>query len=253
MKVKGQGVVITGGASGLGRATAEALHTAGAKVAILDVNAETAEEVARSLGGFATVCDVTSADGTASALKAAEDAVGPIRACVNCAGVGPAKRILGRDGPMTIDDFARVVQINLVGTFNVLRLVGALMASLDPFPSGERGVIINTASIAAYEGQVGQAAYASSKGGVASLTLPAARELAQYGIRVLAIAPGIFETPMLHALPGAARQSLAAAIPFPTRLGRPSEFAALVMHMVENSMLNGEVVRIDGAIRLAAR
>jgi NAD(P)-dependent dehydrogenase (short-subunit alcohol dehydrogenase family) len=171
---------------------------------------------------------------------------------VSCAGVGPAKRILGRDGPMNLDDFARVVQINLIGTFNVLRLVSAQMAKLDPLPSGERGVIINTASIAAYEGQVGQAAYASSKGGVASLTLPAAREMARHAIRVLAIAPGIFETPMLHSLPEAAQQSLAASIPFPSRLGRPSEFASLVMHMIENAMLNGEVVRIDGAIRLSA-
>ena len=252
MNIKEHGAVITGGASGLGRAAAEALHAAGAKVAILDVNAKAAEEVAHSLGGFAADCDVTSADGTAAALHAAEQAIGPIRVCLNCAGVGPAKRILGRDGPMNLKDFERVVQINLIGTFNVLRLVSAQMAKLDPLPSGERGVIVNTASIAAYEGQVGQAAYASSKGGVASLTLPAAREMARHAIRVLAIAPGIFETPLLHALPDAAQQSLAAAIPFPSRLGRPAEFASLVMHMVENAMLNGEVVRIDGAIRLAA-
>lgn len=252
MNIKGHGAVVTGGASGLGRAAVEALHAAGAKVAILDVNAKAAEEVAHSLGGFAVACDVTSADGTAIALNAAEQAIGPLRVCLNCAGVGPAKRILGREGPMNLDDFARVVQINLIGTFNVLRLVSAQMAKLDPLPSGERGVIINTASIAAYEGQVGQAAYASSKGGVASLTLPAAREMARHAVRVLAIAPGIFETPLLHALPQAAQQSLAAAIPFPSRLGRPAEFASLVMHMVENAMLNGEVVRIDGAIRLAA-
>lgn len=252
MDIIGQGAVITGGASGLGRATAAALHAAGARVAILDLNAKAAEEVAASLGGFAAVCDVTSAGDTEAALKAAENAIGPVRVCVNCAGVGPAKRILGRDGPMDLEAFARVVQINLIGTFNVLRLVSAQMAKFDPLPSGERGVVINTASIAAYEGQVGQAAYASSKGGVASLTLPAARELARHAIRVLAIAPGIFETPMLHALPEAAQQSLAAAIPFPSRLGRPEEFAALVMHMVGNTMLNGEVVRIDGAIRLAS-
>jgi NAD(P)-dependent dehydrogenase (short-subunit alcohol dehydrogenase family) len=252
MNISGHGAVVTGGASGLGRAAAEALHAAGAKVAILDVNARAAEQVASGLGGFAAACDVTNADDTASALGATEEAIGPIRACINCAGVGPAKRIISRDGPMNLDDFARVVQINLIGTFNVLRLASAQMAKLEPLPDGERGVVINTASIAAYEGQVGQAAYASSKGGVASLTLPAARELARYGIRVLAIAPGIFETPMLQALPDTAQQSLAAAIPFPTRLGRPSEFAALVMHMVENTMLNGEVVRIDGAIRLTA-
>jgi NAD(P)-dependent dehydrogenase (short-subunit alcohol dehydrogenase family) len=160
--------------------------------------------------------------------------------------------VLGKKGPFPLDRFAAIVKINLIGTFNVLRLVSAQMAKLAPLPSGERGVIINTASIAAYEGQVGQAAYASSKGGVASLTLPAAREMARHGIRVLAIAPGIFETPMLHALPEAAQQSLAAAIPFPSRLGKPSEFAALALHMIDNEMLNGEVVRIDGAIRLSA-
>lgn len=252
MNIAGQGAVVTGGASGLGRATAEALHAAGARVAILDINAKAAEEAAATLGGFAAACDVTGADQTASALNAAEDAIGPIRICVNCAGVGPAKRILGRDGPMDLDAFARVVQINLIGTFNVLRLASAQMAKHGALPDGERGIIINTASIAAYEGQVGQAAYASSKGGVASLTLPAARELARHGIRVLAIAPGIFETPMLHALPDAAQQSLAAAIPFPARLGRPSEFAALAVHMIENTMLNGEVIRLDGAIRLAS-
>ena len=252
MDVKNQGAVVTGGASGLGRAAAEALHAAGARVAILDLNAKAAEDVAKSISGAAIACDVTSADGVASALKAAEQAVGPIRVCVNCAGIGPAKRILGRDGPMELEDFVRVVQINLIGTFNVLRLVSAPMSKLDPLPTGERGVIINTASIAAYEGQVGQAAYAASKGGVASLTLPAAREMARHAIRVLAIAPGIFETPMLHALPEAAQNALAEAIPFPKRLGRPQEFAALVMHMIDNVMLNGEVVRIDGATRLSA-
>jgi NAD(P)-dependent dehydrogenase (short-subunit alcohol dehydrogenase family) len=252
MEIADQGAVVTGGASGLGRATAEALQAAGARVAILDINMPAAQETARALGGFAAACDVTSADNVSSALRAAEDELGPIRVCVNCAGVGPAKRILGRDGPMELDSFSRTVQINLIGTFNVLRLISAQMAKLEPLADGERGVVINTSSIAAYEGQVGQAAYASSKGGVASLTLPAARELARYGIRVLAIAPGIFETPMLHALPEAAQQSLATAIPFPSRLGRPSEFAALCLHMIGNTMLNGEVVRLDGAIRLAA-
>jgi len=252
MNIKDQGAVVTGGASGLGRAAAEALHEAGARVAVLDVNAKAAEQVAGAVGGFAAACDVTNAESTRSALQAAEDAIGPIRICINCAGVGPAKRILGRAGPMELDDFARVIEVNLIGTFNVLRLVSAHMAKLDPLADNERGVVINTASIAAYEGQVGQAAYASSKGGVASLTLPGARELSRYGIRVLAIAPGIFETPMLHALPDTAQQSLAAAIPFPARLGRPSEFAALCLHMIENTMLNGEVVRLDGAIRLAA-
>jgi NAD(P)-dependent dehydrogenase (short-subunit alcohol dehydrogenase family) len=252
MDIAGQGAVITGGASGLGRAAAEALHRSGARIAILDVNAAAAEEVAKSMDGFAAACDITSADGTAEALQAAEKSIGPIRICMNCAGVGPAKLVLGRAGPMPLDDFARVVQINLIGTFNVLRLVSAQMSKQEPLASGERGVIVNTASIAAFEGQVGQAAYASSKGGVVSLTLPAARELARHAIRVLAIAPGIFETPMLQALPQAAQESLATAIPFPSRLGSPSEFAALAVHLVENAMINGEVVRIDGAIRLSA-
>ncbi len=251
MNIRGQGAIVSGGASGLGRATAEALHAAGVRVAILDIDTKAAQDTAGPLGAFVATCDVTSAEETTSAVQAAQEAIGPIRVCVNCAGVGPAKRILGRDGPMDLDAFTRVVQINLIGSFNVLRLLSAQMAKLEPMADGERGLIVNTASIAAYEGQVGQAAYAASKGGVASLTLPAARELARYGVRVLAIAPGIFETPMLHALPEAAQQSLAAAIPFPSRLGRPAEFAALVMHMIENTMLNGEVVRLDGAIRLS--
>ena len=172
---------------------------------------------------------------------------------VNCAGVGPAKRIVGRDGPMPLEEFARVVQINLIGTFNALRLAGAAMAALEPLADGERGVIVCTASVAAYEGQIGQAAYAASKGGVVALVLPAAREFAQFGIRVNAVAPGIFSTPMLHALPEAAQQSLAAAVPFPKLLGRPPQFAALVRHMIENRYLNGEVVRLDGALRMAPR
>jgi NAD(P)-dependent dehydrogenase (short-subunit alcohol dehydrogenase family) len=251
MKIENLTAVVTGGASGLGYATAAALAARGAKVAILDVNADAAAKAAKELNGFSTACDVTSPDSLAAAIASVKERLGAPRICVNCAGIGPAKRILGRDGPMPLDDFARVIQINLIGTFNVLRLMAAEMSALEPLPTNERGVIINTASVAAYEGQIGQTAYAASKGGVVSLTLPAARELARFGIRVLGIAPGIFLTPMLRALPEEAQQSLGAAIPFPNRLGDPSEYAALAVHMVENAMLNGEIVRIDGAIRLA--
>jgi NAD(P)-dependent dehydrogenase (short-subunit alcohol dehydrogenase family) len=253
MLIEGQAAIVTGGASGLGHATAAALGARGARVAILDANAEAAKAAAAALGVTALTCDVRSADSVAAALATAKDRIGPPRICINCAGVGPARRILGREGPMPLEDFVRVVDVNLIGTFNVLRLVAAEMAALAPLADGERGVVINTASIAAFEGQIGQAAYAASKGAVAALTLPAARELAQHGIRVLAIAPGIFLTPMLRALPEPAQQSLAGAIPFPHRLGDPAEFAALALHMVENVMLNGEVVRLDGGVRLAPR
>jgi NAD(P)-dependent dehydrogenase (short-subunit alcohol dehydrogenase family) len=253
MLIDGHTAIVTGGASGLGRAAAEALAARGARVAILDANADAARDAADVLGATAVVCDVRNTDSVAAALRSVKERAGTPRICINCAGIGPAKRIIGRDGPLALEDFARVVEVNLVGTFNVLRLVAADMAKLDPLRDGERAVVINTASIAAYEGQVGQAAYAASKGGVVSLTLPAARELAQYGIRVLAIAPGIFLTPMLRALPDPAQQSLADAMPFPRRLGDPAEFAALALHLVENVMLNGEVVRLDGAIRLAPR
>jgi NAD(P)-dependent dehydrogenase (short-subunit alcohol dehydrogenase family) len=253
VQIERQCAIVTGGASGLGRATAAALVARGAGVAILDANAAAAAAAAETLGAAAVTCDVRSADSVAAALRAVKERVGAPRICVNCAGIGPAKRILGREGAIPLQDFSHVVDVNLIGTFNVLRLVAAEMAALDPLQDGERGVVINTASIAAYEGQIGQAAYAASKGGVLSLTLPAARELAQHGIRVLAIAPGIFLTPMLRALPEPTQRSLAEAIPFPQRLGDPAEFAALALHMVENTMLNGEVVRLDGAIRLAPR
>jgi NAD(P)-dependent dehydrogenase (short-subunit alcohol dehydrogenase family) len=251
MQIAGQTAIVTGGASGLGRATATALASRGARVAILDANVEAAQAAADALGAIAVTCDVRSPDSVIDAIRAVKKCIGTPRICVNCAGIGPAKRILGRQGAMPLDDFARVIEVNLIGSFNVLRLVTAEMAALDPLPTRERGVVINTASIAAYEGQIGQAAYAASKGGVVSLTLPAARELAQHGIRILAVAPGIFLTPMLEALPEPVQQSLADAIPFPRRLGNPMEFAALAMHLVENVMLNGEVVRLDGAIRLA--
>jgi NAD(P)-dependent dehydrogenase (short-subunit alcohol dehydrogenase family) len=253
MRIEGQVAVVTGGASGLGYATAEALAKQGAKVAILDIDEEACRGAADAVGGISHVCDVRKPESVSKALAAIVEELGAPAICVNCAGVGPAKRILGKEGPMPLEDFARVIDINVIGSFNVLRLVAAEMAKREAGAEGERGVIINTASIAAYEGQIGQSAYAASKGAIASLTIPAARELAQLGIRVLAIAPGIFLTPMLKALPEAAQQSLGEAIPFPKRLGRPAEFATLALHMIENVMLNGEVVRIDGAIRLAPR
>jgi NAD(P)-dependent dehydrogenase (short-subunit alcohol dehydrogenase family) len=253
MDIKGQAAIVTGGASGLGAATARALAAAGAKVALFDINEKAAADVAAEIGGVAFKCDVADASSGADAIKAAADKHGPARILINCAGVGPAKRIVGRDGPMPLEDYERVIRINLIGTFNMLRLAAAAMQSLAPFADGERGVIISTASVAAFEGQIGQAAYSSSKGGVAALTIPAAREFAQFGVRVMAIAPGIFGTPMLRALPQETQDSLGASVPFPKRLGEPREFAALVIHIVRNGYLNGEVIRLDGAIRLAAR
>jgi NAD(P)-dependent dehydrogenase (short-subunit alcohol dehydrogenase family) len=253
MDISGHAAVVTGGASGLGAATARMLAAAGAKVAILDVNQKAAAEVAIDINGVAVTCDVTDSAATEKAFAKAAADHGTARILINCAGVGPAKRIVGRDGPMPLDDFARVVSINLIGTFNAMRLAAAAMQSVSPMQDGERGIIICTASVAAYEGQIGQAAYAASKGGVVGLVLPAAREFAQFGIRVNAIAPGIFSTPMLHALPEAAQQSLADAVPFPKLLGQPPQYAALVRHMIENRYLNGEVVRLDGALRMAPR
>jgi NAD(P)-dependent dehydrogenase (short-subunit alcohol dehydrogenase family) len=253
MDIRGHAAIVTGGASGLGAATARMLAEAGAKVAIFDVNEKAAAEVAIDINGIALHCDVTNSETTERAIASAAADHGAARIVINCAGVGPAKRIVGRDGPMPLDEFARVVEINLVGTFNVLRLAAAGMQALQPLQDGERGIVICTASVAAYEGQIGQAAYAASKGGVVALIMPAARELAQFGIRVNAIAPGIFSTPMLHALPEAAQQSLAASVPFPKLLGQPPQYASLVRHMIENRYLNGEVVRLDGALRMAPR
>jgi NAD(P)-dependent dehydrogenase (short-subunit alcohol dehydrogenase family) len=253
MDIRGHAAIVTGGASGLGAATARMLAESGAKVAIFDVNQKAAAEVAIDINGIALDCDVTNSAATEKAVVAAAADHGTARIVINCAGVGPAKRIVGRDGPMPLADFVRVVEINLVGTFNVMRLAAAAMQSLQPMQDGERGIIICTASVAAYEGQIGQAAYAASKGGVVGLIMPAAREFAQFGIRVNGIAPGIFSTPMLHALPEAAQQSLAASVPFPKLLGQPPQYAALVRHMIENRYLNGEVVRLDGALRMAPR
>jgi NAD(P)-dependent dehydrogenase (short-subunit alcohol dehydrogenase family) len=253
MEIRGQAAIVTGGASGLGAATARALAAAGAKVAVFDVNEKGADDVARDIGGIAIACDVASADSGKAAIALAATAHGPARILVNCAGVGPAKRIVGRDGAMPLEDYERVIRINLIGTFNMMRLVAADMQKAEPLADGERGVIVSTASVAAFEGQIGQAAYSSSKGGVAALTLPAAREFAQFGIRVLAIAPGIFSTPMLTALPQESQDSLGASVPFPKRLGAPREYAALVLHCIHNGYLNGEVIRLDGALRMAPR
>jgi len=251
MDVKGHAAIVTGAASGLGAATARALAAQGAKVSLLDLNAEDAGKLADEIGGLAIGCDVTSEESAEEAVKAARDRHGPARVLVSCAGIAPPKRIVGRDGAQPLEAFAGVIKVNLIGTFNVMRLAAADMASLDTLDTGERGVIINTASIAAYDGQIGQAAYAASKGGVASMTLPAARELAKSGVRVLAIAPGIFGTPMLYGLPEDVQKALGESVPFPSRLGDPAEYASLALHMISNVMMNGEVVRLDGALRMA--
>lgn len=253
MDIKGQTAIITGGASGLGAATAEAFAAAGAKIALLDINVGAAEQIASKLGGIAVRCDVTDEQSATDALAEVHKKYGVGRVLVNCAGIGPPKRIVGRDGPMPLADYKKVIEINLIGTFNMMRLFAAPLSKAEPLADDERGVIITTASVAAFEGQIGQAAYASSKGGVAALTMPAAREFAQFGIRVVAIAPGIFTTPMLSALPEDAQKSLGASVPFPPRLGRPEEYADLASFIVRNGYVNGEVIRIDGALRMAPR
>ena len=253
MDIKGHTAVVTGGASGLGAACAVMLAQAGAKVTCMDVKTEGARTVAKEIGGHAVSCDVTDAGQSAAALADARGQYGAARILINCAGVGPAKRIVGRDGPMPLGDFERVIEINLIGTFNLMRLAAADMQGLSTLAEGERGVIITVASVAAFEGQIGQAAYSASKGGIAALTMPAAREFAQFGIRVMCIAPGIFHTPMLMALPEEAQKSLAASVPFPKALGRPDQFASLARHIIENTYLNGEVIRLDGALRMAPR
>ncbi|KMO38319.1 SDR family NAD(P)-dependent oxidoreductase [Methylobacterium aquaticum] len=250
MKVNGVAAIVTGGGSGLGAATGRALAAAGAQVALLDLNEGAAVEVAGEIGGLALACDVGDAASAEAAVARAAEAHGPARILVNCAGVATAGRIVGRNGPLDLAAYAKVIQVNLIGSFNLMRLVAAGALALDPLEGGERGVIISTASVAAYEGQVGQAAYASSKAGIVGLTLPAAREFAPSGIRVCAIAPGIFETPMLRGLPPEVQDSLGAAVPFPSRLGKPEEYARLAMAIIDNPMLNGEVIRLDGALRM---
>ena len=253
MKLEQQAVIVTGGASGLGAETARQLAQAGAQVTILDRNLELAQQVAAEIGALAIACDVADAHSAEAAVAQAREAHGAARLLVNCAGIGVAQRIVGREGAMPLDAFARVININLIGSFNLMRLVAADMSKLPALDDGERGVIISTASVAAYEGQIGQAAYAASKGGIVALTLPAAREFAQFGIRVNAIAPGLFLTPLLQGLPKEAQESLGASIPFPKRLGHPQEYARLVLHIVDNLMLNGEVIRLDGALRMQPR
>jgi NAD(P)-dependent dehydrogenase (short-subunit alcohol dehydrogenase family) len=257
MQLQGNTFLITGGGSGLGAACARTFAGAGANVVIADVNPQTGEQLAGELGARARFVqtDVTDEQSVAAAVSAANVAFGNLRGAINCAGICIAERVVGKSGPHPLSNFARVVQVNLIGTFNVIRLAAAAMAQEEPLPetTGERGVIVNTASVAAFDGQIGQAAYSASKGGVVGMTLPIARELARYGIRVVTIAPGIFDTPMLAGLPEAARASLGQQVPFPPRLGDPTEFAALAKHIVENEMLNGEVIRLDGAIRMQPR
>jgi NAD(P)-dependent dehydrogenase (short-subunit alcohol dehydrogenase family) len=253
MRLDGQTAIVTGAASGLGAATAELLARAGCRVAVLDINQAAAEASAHRVRGIGIACDVADAASAEAAVAKAREAHGPARLLVNCAGVGTAGRIVGRDGPMQLAAFERVIRVNLIGSFNMLRLAAADMSALDPLEDGERGVIVNTASIAAYDGQVGQAAYAASKAGVVGLTLPAARELARVGVRVVAIAPGLFRTPMVEGLPQELQKSLAEGIPFPQRLGEPEEFAALVEHIATNAFINGETIRLDGALRMPPR
>ena len=254
MNLEGQAVLVTGGGSGLGEAVARAAAAQGARVAVLDVNAAGAERVAGDIGGQALRCDITDSASVHAALQAAEAAHGPARVLMNVAGIGGAKRVVQKDGSAApLDDFERVLRVNLVGTYNRARLAAARMAALPALTDGERGVIVNTASVAAFDGQVGQEAYAASKAGIVGMTLPLARDLAQWGIRVCTLAPGLFATPLMKELPEAVQQSLAAAIPFPKRLGHPDEFAALALHVVANGHLNGEVIRLDGALRMAPR
>ena len=253
MRINGLAALVTGGGSGLGAATAAHLASLGAKVAVADINHQAAQAQAATIGGIGIGCDVADPASAEAAFAAARAAHGPVRIMVSCAGIGTAGRIVGRDGPLKLEAFERVIRVNLIGSFNMLRLAAAEMSDTDPLDEGERGVIVNTASIAAYEGQVGQVAYAASKGGVVSLTLPAARELARVGVRVMTIAPGLFRTPMVDGLPPEIQASLGAGIPFPSRLGQASEFAALIEHIVRNPFLNGEVIRLDGALRMPPR
>jgi NAD(P)-dependent dehydrogenase (short-subunit alcohol dehydrogenase family) len=255
VRIENSVFLVTGGSSGLGLATARELVGQGGKVVLVDINAEAGAARAEELGANARFvkADITREEDARAAVSAAIEAFGGLHGLVNCAGVAPAEKVIGRNGAHGLDSFARTISINLVGSFNMLRLAAEAMSQGQPNDEGERGVIINTASVAAFDGQIGQAAYSASKSGVVGMTLPIARELARHGIRVMCIAPGIFETPMMAGMPQEVRDSLGAAVPFPPRLGRPAEYAALVRHIVENAMLNGEVIRLDGAIRMAAK
>jgi NAD(P)-dependent dehydrogenase (short-subunit alcohol dehydrogenase family) len=253
MEIKGQAAIVTGGGSGMGADVARHLAKAGAKVAVLDLNREGAEAVAKEIGGLALQCDVADAASGEAAVKAARERHGPARILVNVAGILIPGRIVGKEGPLPLEKFSKVVNVNLIGTFNMMRLAAADMAGLEPLADGERGVIISTTSVAAYEGQIGQAAYSASKAGIVGLTLPAARDLAGRGIRVNAIAPGIVATPMMLNLPPEIQKSLTDAMPFPNRLVRADEYSRLCVHVIENAAINGEVIRLDGALRLAPR
>lgn len=254
MNIQGHSAIVTGGGSGLGEAVARELARQGAKVCVLDVNHAGAQRVAGEIGGLAAACDITDSASVSAALDAAQAAHGVPRIVMNIAGIGSAKRIVGKDGsPAPLDDFERVIRVNLIGTYNVIRLAAARLVALDPLDDGERGVVLCTASVAAFDGQVGQEAYSASKGGIVGMTLPLARDLAQFGVRVVTVAPGLFATPLMKELPEAVQASLAASIPFPKRLGKPEEFAALAAHVVTNTHLNGEVIRLDGALRMAPR
>ena len=255
MQIQNGVFVVTGGGSGLGAATARMLVEAGAKVVLADVNRDAGEALAAELGSAAAfaLTDVTDADSGKAAIDLAVSRFGRLTGLVSCAGVAPAEKVVGREAPHKLDSFARTVSINLIGTFNMLRLAADVMSKAEPDAGGERGIIINTASVAAFDGQIGQAGYASSKAGVVGLTLPVARELSRFGIRVMAVAPGIMETPMLMGMPQEVQDALGKMVPFPSRLGKPAEFAGLVRHIIENPYLNGEVIRLDGAIRMAAK
>lgn len=254
MQISGHAALVTGGGSGLGEATARELARQGAKVAVLDVNADNARRVAADIGGLGLACDITDTASLQAALDTATAAHGPARILMNIAGIGTAKRVVQKDGSAApLEDFSRVISVNLIGSYNAARLFAAACAKLDPLADGERGVMLFTASVAAFDGQVGQQAYSASKGGLVGMTLPMARDLAQHGIRVCTIAPGLFATPLMRSLPEPVQQSLAASIPFPPRLGHPEEFASLAAHIVTNTHLNGEVIRLDGALRMAPR
>ncbi|MCG8692772.1 MAG: 3-hydroxyacyl-CoA dehydrogenase [Minwuiales bacterium] len=253
MNISGMAAVVTGGASGLGEATARSLAEGGAKVAIFDLNEERGAAVAKDIGGIFVACDVTDEANTTAAFGTAREAHGPVRILVNCAGTGIAVKTTSKGRPHPLDQFNRIIQINLIGTFNCIRLAATEMAEQEPMADGERGAIVNTASVAAFDGQIGQAAYSASKGGIVGMTLPIARDLASVGVRVNTIAPGLFDTPLLQGLPDDVKQSLGASVPFPSRLGSPAEYAQLARHMCENAMLNGETIRLDGAIRMQPR
>lgn len=254
MKIEGKSALVTGGGSGLGEATARELARLGAKVAVLDLNMDNARRVAQEIGGIAIQADVSSGPSMEAAISEAATAHGPARILMQIAGIGTAKRVIGKDGSAaSLEDFSKVINVNLIGTYNAARLFAAAAAKLDPMEDGERGAMVFTASVAAFDGQVGQQAYSASKGGVVGMTLPMARDLAQHGIRVCTIAPGLFATPLMRTLPEPVQQSLAASIPFPSRLGKPEEFAELACHIITNGHLNGEVIRLDGALRMAPR